>query len=148
MSPEQTARVPWRQWGTGLEESVREQMENACSLPVAVQGALMSDAHVGYGLPIGGVLGVKDAVIPYAVGVDIACRMKLTVLDLPVAKLAADRERFVQAIERETRFGVGSTFSRRRQHEVMDADWSVSPVTAQFKDRAWDQLGTSGSGNH
>jgi tRNA-splicing ligase RtcB (3'-phosphate/5'-hydroxy nucleic acid ligase) len=148
MNPEKSARVPWRQWGTGLEEPVREQMENACSLPVAVQGALMPDAHVGYGLPIGGVLSVKDAVIPYAVGVDIACRMKLTVLDLPVAKLAADRERFVQAIERETRFGVGSTFSRRRQHEVMDTDWSVSPVTAQFKDRAWDQLGTSGSGNH
>lgn len=148
MDPEKTARVPWRPWGTGLEEPVREQMENACSLPVAVQGALMPDAHLGYGLPIGGVLSVKDAVIPYAVGVDIACRMKLTVLDLPIAKLAADRERFVQAIERETRFGVGSSFSRRRQHEVMDADWSVSPVTAQFKDRAWEQLGTSGSGNH
>jgi tRNA-splicing ligase RtcB (3'-phosphate/5'-hydroxy nucleic acid ligase) len=148
MDPEKTAKAPWRQWGAGLEEPAREQMENACSLPVAVQGALMADAHVGYGLPIGGVLSVKDAVIPYAVGVDIACRMKLTVLDLPVAKLVADRERFVQAIERETRFGVGSTFSRRRQHEVMDADWSVSPVTAQFKDRAWDQLGTSGSGNH
>lgn len=148
MDPEKTARVPWLQWGAGLEEPVREQMENACSLPVAVQGALMPDAHVGYGLPIGGVLGVKDAVIPYAVGVDIACRMKLTVLDLPVTKLAADREQFVQAIERETRFGVGAAFSRRRHHEVMDADWSVSPVTAQFKDRAWDQLGTSGSGNH
>lgn len=148
MDPEKTARVPWLQWGAGLEEPVREQMENACSLPVAVQGALMPDAHVGYGLPIGGVLSVKDAVIPYAVGVDIACRMKLTVLDLPVTKLAADREQFVQAIERETRFGVGAAFSRRRHHEVMDADWSVSPVTAQFKDRAWDQLGTSGSGNH
>jgi tRNA-splicing ligase RtcB (3'-phosphate/5'-hydroxy nucleic acid ligase) len=148
MDAKKTAGVPWRQWGAGVEEPVREQMENACSLPVAVQGALMPDAHVGYGLPIGGVLSVKDAVIPYAVGVDIACRMKLTVLDLPVAELAADRERFVQAIERETRFGVGAAFSRRRQHEVMDADWSVSPVTAQFKDRAWDQLGTSGSGNH
>ena len=38
--------------------------------------------HVGYGLPIGGVLATRDAVI-HAVGVDIACRMKLTVLDLP-----------------------------------------------------------------
>ena len=57
---------------------------NACSLPVAVAGALMPDAHLGYGLPIGGVLATENAVIPYAVGVDIACRMKLTVLDLPV----------------------------------------------------------------
>ena len=143
-----TTKAPWRQWGTDLDDTAREQMENACSLPVAVAGALMPDAHVGYGLPIGGVLATQGAVIPYAVGVDIACRMKLTVLDLPVDRLAADRERFVKAIERETRFGVGAAFKPRRQHEVMDADWSVSPVAAQFKDRAWDQLGTSGSGNH
>ncbi|MCE9609208.1 MAG: RtcB family protein [Chthoniobacter sp.] len=56
-------------------------MANACALPVAVAGALMPDAHVGYGLPIGGVLATDNAVIPYAVGVDIACRMKLTVYD-------------------------------------------------------------------
>ena len=56
-------------------------MANACALPVAVAGALMPDAHVGYGLPIGGVLATENAVIPYAVGVDIACRMKLTVFD-------------------------------------------------------------------
>ncbi len=59
-------------------------MRNACQLPVAVAGALMPDAHVGYGLPIGGVLATDNAVIPYAVGVDIACRMKLTVLDIPL----------------------------------------------------------------
>ena len=47
-------------------------MANACALPVAVAGALMPDAHVGYGLPIGGVLATDNAVIPYAVGVNIA----------------------------------------------------------------------------
>ena len=76
--------APWRQWGEGLEPEAVNQMANACLLPVAVAGALMPDAHVGYGLPIGGVLATENAVIPYAVGVDIACRMKLTVLDLPV----------------------------------------------------------------
>src|SRR5262249_42607997 len=50
--------------------------------------------------------------------------------------------------ETETRFGVGASFKQRREHEVMDADWSVSPITKQHKDRAWSQLGTSGSGNH
>ena len=55
-------------------------MKNAAQLPVSVRGALMPDAHLGYGLPIGGVLAVRNAVIPYAVGVDIACRMKLSVL--------------------------------------------------------------------
>jgi tRNA-splicing ligase RtcB len=108
----------------------------------------MPDAHVGYGLPIGGVLATRDAVIPYAVGVDIACRMKLSVLDLPVDALANEKERLSQTLERETRFGMGATFRSPRQHDVMDQDWNVTTVTARMKDRAWGQLGTSGSGNH
>jgi len=140
--------APYRIWGTGLEPDAVQQLKNACSLPVAVSGALMPDAHVGYGLPIGGVLATRDAVIPYAVGVDIACRMKLTVLDLPVSALADDQPRLKRALERETRFGMGAAFKSPRQHEVMDLDWRVTPVTARLKHRAWTQLGTSGSGNH
>jgi tRNA-splicing ligase RtcB len=124
------------------------QMEKACLLPVAVAGALMPDAHVGYGLPIGGVLATEACVIPYAVGVDIACRMKMTVLDLPVSALATGKHDLVRAIEKETRFGVGAEFSDRRQHRVMDGDWGVTMVTRRLKDKAWAQLGTSGSGNH
>jgi len=142
------AAAPWRQWGEGLEPEAINQMGRACQLPVAVAGALMPDAHVGYGLPIGGVLATDNAVIPYAVGVDIACRMKLTVLDLPLRELDRQREPLIKAIEAETRFGVGASFKERREHEVLNGDWSVSPVTKQNKDRAWSQLGTSGSGNH
>ena len=58
--------APWRQWGEGLEPDAVKQMANACALPVSVAGALMPDAHVGYGLPIGGVLATENAVIPYA----------------------------------------------------------------------------------
>src|SRR6516164_1186844 len=146
--PPRSEPVKYRQWGEGLEHEAVMQMEKACLLPVAVAGALMPDAHVGYGLPIGGVLATENAVIPYAVGVDIACRMKMTVLDVPVRELERHPERLTRAIEAETRFGVGATFKNRRHHEVMDADWDVSPVTKQNKDRAWSQLGTSGSGNH
>lgn len=146
--PPRAAPIKYRQWGEGLEPEAVMQMEKACLLPVAVAGALMPDAHVGYGLPIGGVLATENAVIPYAVGVDIACRMKMTVLDLPLRELERHPERLTRAIEAETRFGVGATFKNRRHHEVMDADWNVSPVTQQNKDRAWAQLGTSGSGNH
>ena len=99
--------APWRQWGEGLEADAVKQMENACVLPVAVAGALMPDAHVGYGLPIGGVLATDNAVIPYAVGVDIACRMKLTVYDRKANTLAGQRGRLANIIESETRFGVG-----------------------------------------
>jgi len=80
--------------------------------------------------------------------VDIACRMKLTVLDLPVRELERQRERLITAIASETRFGIGAHFAHRRQHAVLEADWSVSPVTKLNRDRAWAQLGTSGSGNH
>lgn len=142
--------APWTRFGgDDLDPASVEQLENACRLPVAVRGALMPDAHVGYGLPIGGVLATDNAVIPYAVGVDIACRVKLTVLDLPASTLDRDDDALVRAIKRETRFGIGAQFKdRRRQHPVMEADWSISPVTARMKDRAWAQLGTSGSGNH
>lgn len=147
-APPRTEPAPFRQWGEGLEPEAVGQMEKACLLPVALAGALMPDAHVGYGLPIGGVLATQNAVIPFAVGVDIACRMKMTVLDIPVRDLAQKQERLTRAIEAETRFGVGAAFKSRRHHDVIDADWSCSPITRQNKDKAWSQLGTSGSGNH
>src|SRR5258708_7482459 len=127
--PPRTEPIKYRQWGEGLEHEAVMQMEKACLLPVAVAGALMPDAHVGYGLPIGGVLATENAVIPYAVGVDIACPMKMTVLDIPMPDLAQKQDRLTRAIERETRFGVGANFKDRRAHDVLDADWSVSPIT-------------------
>ena len=140
--------APWRQWGSDLESSAIDQLRNACKLPVSIAGALMPDAHQGYGLPIGGVLATDNAVIPFAVGVDIACRMKLTVLDLPLSVLAGHRDRLVNALQKETFFGVGSSNHGRRQHAVMDEDWAITPITSRIKDRAANQLGTSGSGNH
>lgn len=143
----------WRTFGEAgedFDQASLDQLQRACALPVAAAGALMPDAHVGYGLPIGGVLAARGAVVPYAVGVDIACRMKLSVLDVPARVLADDHERrrLARAIERETRFGVGARFERPNEHDVMDRDWSVSPVTRASKDKAHSQLGTSGSGNH
>src|SRR3954451_22960331 len=98
-----TSDAPYQIWGGNLEPDAVRQLTNACKLPVAVSAALMPDAHVGYGLPIGGVLATKDAVIPYAVGVDIACRMKLTVLELPLSALADEQMRLTRALEGETR---------------------------------------------
>ncbi len=145
---ERNGPAPWRQWGRDLEKSSVDQMKNACALPVAVKGALMPDAHQGYGLPIGGVLATDHSVIPYAVGVDIACRVKLTVLDMPVENLKLRTDWLRAALESQTRFGIGSEFRDKRHHHVLDDNWSVSPVTKHLKDKAWAQLGTSGSGNH
>ena len=63
-------QIPYRTWGEEIDESAHHQMKLACSLPMVVGAALMPDAHVGYGLPIGGVLALDNAVVPYAVGVD------------------------------------------------------------------------------
>ncbi len=144
--------VPGRVWGPELiDPAAVAQFERARRLPVAVRAALMPDGHVGYGLPIGGVLACRDAVIPYAVGVDIACRMRLTVCAEPTATLTAHRDRLRGALRRETRFGVGAEFAagERRRHPVMDdAGWQAIKLLADLKDTAAAQLGTSGSGNH
>ncbi len=135
-------------FGHDPDPAAISQMEDAMRLPVSVKGALMPDAHMGYGLPIGGVLAVRNAVIPYAVGVDIACRMRLSVLSMPFEEYKTHKERFRQALETQTRFGVGAEFSRPRAHRVMDEDWNISPMVRSLKDLAHKQLGTSGSGNH
>ena len=140
--------IEYQIWGSEIDDACRAQMRQACSLPMAAGAALMADAHVGYGLPIGGVLALENAVVPYAVGVDIACRMKLSVLDVPASEIEDNFHRFKSAIEKGTRFGVGSTHERPQQHAVMDADWTITRVTREHRDKACRQLGTSGSGNH
>lgn len=148
--PLPTEPISYRTWGTDIDAAAHQQMKVACEMPMASAAALMPDAHVGYGLPIGGVLALANAVCPYAVGVDIACRMKLSVFDMPVPTLT-DEGKFPlyrDALEKGTRFGVGAEYKRPQEHDVMDEDWTVSRVTRENKDKAWRQLGTSGSGNH
>jgi tRNA-splicing ligase RtcB len=142
--------APYRVWGSSqIEPGALDQLKRAVRLPVAVRGALMPDAHQGYGLPIGGVLATWNSVIPYAVGVDIACRMRLTVFDAAPYVLEQKRDKFRKILEEKTRFGTGAAWAEPRDHEVMDDPaWSELSAVRRFKDIAWQQLGTSGSGNH
>jgi RNA-splicing ligase RtcB len=141
---------PYAAWGPDLvDDAARQQMDNAMRLPVSVAGALMPDAHVGYGLPIGGVLATEGAVIPYAVGVDIACRMKLSVFPVGEAHLARYRQDLVGAIQRETAFGTGSGGLRRSHPVLEDRRWREGPALLRpLHDKAVAQLGSSGGGNH
>jgi len=82
-------RIPVKSWCRELEKEALEQAKNLASHPAAFHHvALMPDAHKGYGMPIGGVLALKDAVCPNAVGVDIGCGMVAVKTDVPAAALA------------------------------------------------------------
>ena len=142
--------LPYRAWGeASVDDAARRQMETALRLPVAAGGALMADAHVGYGLPIGGVLAVREAVIPWAVGLDIACRLRLSVFELSSHMLGQKKNQFKLALEDETFFGAGVRHDGHSSHEVLDDPaWETTRFLRGLKDTARVQLGTSGSGNH
>jgi tRNA-splicing ligase RtcB len=139
-------------WGADqIDPAALAQMENALRLPVAVAGALMPDAHIGYGLPIGGVLATQEAVIPYAVGVDIACRMRLSLYEAPPGQLEERKGEFRRVLMSETRFGAGAVFERgrRSEHAVLDdPNWTALRLLRSLQSKAQEQLGSSGTGNH
>jgi tRNA-splicing ligase RtcB len=134
-----------------IEEGARKQMDVAMKLPVTVAGALMPDAHQGYGLPIGGVLATRNAIIPYGVGVDIGCRMALTVFDIPEKMFWAHQDKYKTALVEHTKFGAGHGFhgQHRTDHDVLDRDeFNMTPFMKHLHDKAYSQLGSSGGGNH
>jgi tRNA-splicing ligase RtcB (3'-phosphate/5'-hydroxy nucleic acid ligase) len=131
-----------------IEHGAMVQMETAMKLPVTVAGALMPDAHQGYGLPIGGVLATKNAVIPYGVGVDIGCRMCMTLYDLPTTLLETRKEDFKKMLVNNTKFGQ-ATFDKPKDHEIFErTEFRELSIVREMKDRAWQQIGSSGGGNH
>jgi tRNA-splicing ligase RtcB len=107
--------------GKGIESSAKQQMELAARLSISVQGALMPDAHMGFGLPIGGVLATDNAVIPYAVGMDIGCRMALTIMDESESFLKRHEYQIKQALKNHTHFGMEGGLEIRQDHEVLDS---------------------------
>ncbi len=144
------APLPYGVWGAELiDAGAAEQMDLAMRLPVSRAGALMPDAHIGYGLPIGGVLATENAVIPYGVGVDIGCSMMLSVLPLPAGDLGSDEAR--RLLLKHTRFGAGVSFEKRQRldHAVLDENtWQDQGILKYLHSKAAEQIGTSGSGNH
>jgi tRNA-splicing ligase RtcB (3'-phosphate/5'-hydroxy nucleic acid ligase) len=107
-----------------IDTETLNQMETAMKLPISVKGALMPDAHVGYGLPIGGVLATYNAVIPYGVGMDIGCRMCLSVFPFSPKKIDGERDRIKNILMNETRFGLAE-FKDVQDHEILERKNSV-----------------------
>ena len=142
--------VPFNVFGSEfIEEGALTQMHVAAKLPISVAGALMPDAHQGYGLPIGGVLATENAVIPYGVGVDIGCRMCLSVFPIDPIELNRKEQYFARELNEATLFGAGREFQKTTWHEVIDREeFDQIGLLKGLQSRAAKQLGSSGSGNH
>jgi tRNA-splicing ligase RtcB (3'-phosphate/5'-hydroxy nucleic acid ligase) len=136
--------------GVDLEPPAVKQAYDAAALPITQRVVVLPDGHPGYGVPIGaGVETESNAVIPGAVGMDIGCRMRLSIVDISPEAYRAQRARFAQAARQVGKFGLGAQFSGKTalDHKVMsDPRWSNLPV--KLKSLAQLQLGTSGGGNH
>lgn len=134
-----------------IEGGALQQMQVAMKLPGAVAGALMPDAHQGYGLPIGGVLATKNTIIPYGVGVDIGCRMALSVYDMDESYFFENQSKFKRELIAQSSFGAGNGFrgKYKADHKVLENRlFNENPLLNKLKDKAWTQLGSSGGGNH
>lgn len=132
----------------GIDPETLNQMATAMKLPVVVKGALMADAHLGYGLPIGGVVAAYNAVMPYGVGMDIGCRMCLSVYGESPKILKGQRDRLKNILTENTRFGL-SEFKDIGDHELMERDeFKEIKFLKTLQKNFYDQLGTSWHGNH
>ena len=135
--------------GEDISAAAVGQLELALRLPIALEGALMPDAHVGYALPIGGVFAAHRAVSPAMVGVDIGCRMHLSLFDVSPEEFREQHAALFRDLLAVTTFGVGEDNARPTDHPILDKDrWALTSQTRGLRDKARRQLGTSGSGNH
>ena len=133
-----------------IEPGAIRQINVAAKLPISVRAACMPDSHEGYGLPIGGVLATDNAVIPYAVGVDIGCRMQMSVFDFPGGFVKGQRDRLANILMANTVFGMGVDIDCKVTHPILDSDdFDMGRLQGMhLREKAIKQLGTSGVGNH
>ena len=135
-------------WGQPFPEAV-QQIENCAKK--AEYCALMADHHIGYAVPIGGVVAYKNKVSPSGVGYDIACGNKAVRLDIPAGEARLRIKAIMNDIWNTISFGVGMKNSERTDHALFynDPAWEVDMIkNNKLKKLAQEQLGTVGSGNH
>ena len=133
-------------WGDPQDNAVEQIL--GC-VDDATAAALMADHHLGYSVPIGGVVAYEDKLSPAGVGYDIACGNKAARLDAPAAEVKARIKPIMDDIWRTISFGVGRKNKEPVDHPLFDDDpaWDL-PVARKLKKLAAEQLGTVGSGNH
>ena len=144
-----TEHVPILVWGESADETTLDQARNLANLPFAFHHvALMPDAHVGFGMPIGGVLAAEDQVIPHAVGLDIGCGMRAWRTNVPAEALMAERDRILNDIQRSVPQGFEWHHAGQADRtDVFDEVPASSALYAEIA-KAERQIGTMGGGNH
>lgn len=144
-----TEKIPIKLWlkEDHIEEQALEQARNLANLPFAFKHiAIMPDAHVGYGMPIGAILATKDVIIPNAVGVDIGCGM--CSLRTNLTDIATSSLKEIMSIIRKN-IPLGFNHHKTRQDEtLMPEVKSDLPIVKEEYESALRQIGTLGGGNH
>jgi tRNA-splicing ligase RtcB len=139
-------RIPIKLWLDDIEDGAMEQAMNLSALPFAFHHiAIMSDSHVGYGMPIGGVLATKDVIICNAVGLDIGCgmasaRTQFKELDIDTIKQIMGEIR--------KRIPLGFNHHKEKQNwEGFDRAPDISVIQKELQSAQY-QISTLGGGNH
>jgi len=145
--------MPVKSWCENCEEGVVKQAVNLAHHPALVHHvALMPDAHQGYGMPIGGVVAAKDAVIPAAVGVDIGCGMIATETDVPAEVFAemSFRRAFQEKLKERIPVGEGESHRVTQDWEGFEEYTAHNGMRSSLWPSKLDRmnLGTLGGGNH
>lgn len=134
-------------WGDPLQEAV-DQMSEAMKYG-GVHAALMADHHIGYSVPVGGVIAYEGQICVNGVGFDIACGNKAVMLDCDAEEVKKGIYRNMNEIQKHVSFGVGRVNNEKVDHELFDDPiWTEIELLRGLKDKAHSQLGTVGSGNH
>ncbi len=145
--------MPVKSWCENCEEGAVKQAVNLAHHPALVHHvALMPDAHQGYGMPIGGVVAAKDAVIPAAVGVDIGCGMIATETDIPAEVFAemSFRRAFQEKLKERIPVGEGESHKSTQNWEGFEEYTANNGMRSNLWPSKLDRmnLGTLGGGNH
>lgn len=136
-------------WCMNPEQGAVDQAINISKHPCLVGNVcLMPDTHQGYGMPIGGVVALYNAICPNMVGVDIGCGMLAVKTNIRADELSHEH---LQAIADKIKESVPVGFNWHKEpnkiHPVFSNDWDL-PVCGRERERAELQIGTLGGGNH
>lgn len=141
--------VPIFVWARSLDEGTVTQAKNLANLPFAFHHvALMADAHVGFGMPIGGVLATRGQILPHAVGLDIGCGVRAWRTNVPVAALLPHRDRILNDIQRSVPQGFEWHKASQAARTRLFDDVPRIPSLAAEIEKAKRQIGSLGGGNH